>query len=168
MAWLASLLPDLPGSGIVYTLTVRDSQRVAHWLRTQGIDSEPYYGAMEAEQREDLENRLLNNEIKALVATVALGMGFDKPDLGFVVHYPASGFRRALLPTGRTCRARGRRCVWRAPERRGGRRDRASTSSGRRSRHRRRGATSNRHAGAGGALTIAKIQQRVNLGRGQN
>ena len=92
MAWLAGLLPELPGSGIIYTLTVRDSKRLAQWLQSQGIDAEPYYGAMETEQRETLENRLLNNEIKALVATVALGMGFDKPDLGFVVHYqrPAS------------------------------------------------------------------------------
>lgn len=92
MAWLASLLPELPGSGIVYTLTVLDSKRLAHWLQSQGIDAEPYYGAIETDQRETLENRLLNNEIKALVATVALGMGFDKPDLGFVVHYqrPAS------------------------------------------------------------------------------
>lgn len=92
LAWLASLLPELPGSGIVYTLTVRDSERVANWLQSQGIDAERYYGAMETDQRETLENRLLNNEIKALVATVALGMGFDKPDLGFVIHYqrPAS------------------------------------------------------------------------------
>jgi ATP-dependent DNA helicase RecQ len=92
MAWLASLLHELPGSGIVYTLTVRDSEHLAKWLQSQGIDAEPYYGAMETNQREALENRLLNNEVKALVATVALGMGFDKPDLGFVIHYqrPAS------------------------------------------------------------------------------
>jgi ATP-dependent DNA helicase RecQ len=92
MAWLASLLPELPGSGIVYTLTIRDAERLANWLQSQGIDGEPYHGAMETDQRETLENRLLNNEIKALVATVALGMGFDKPDLGFVIHYqrPAS------------------------------------------------------------------------------
>jgi ATP-dependent DNA helicase RecQ len=87
MAWLASLLPELPGSGIVYTLTVPDSKRLARWLQFQGIDAEPYYGALETTERETLENRLLNNEIKALVATVALGMGFDKPDLGFVIHY---------------------------------------------------------------------------------
>lgn len=92
MAWLANHLPELPGSGIVYTLTVRDSERLANWLQSRGIDVEPYNGAMETDQRETLENRLLNNEIKALVATVALGMGFDKPDLGFVIHYqrPAS------------------------------------------------------------------------------
>jgi ATP-dependent DNA helicase RecQ len=92
MAWLANVLPDLPGSGIVYTLTVRDSERLAEWLKSRGIDAEPYHGAMDTERRETLENRLLSNEVKALVATVALGMGFDKPDLGFVIHFqrPAS------------------------------------------------------------------------------
>lgn len=92
MAWLASTLPDLPDSGIVYTLTVRDSERLAQWLKSQGVDAEPYHGDMEAERRETLENRLVNNDVKALVATVALGMGFDKPDLGFVIHFqrPAS------------------------------------------------------------------------------
>src|SRR5712692_79937 len=92
MAWLAHWIPRLPGSGIVYTLTVRDSKRLAEWLRSQGIDAEPYNGAMETERRGILENRLLNNEVKTLVATVALGMGFDKPDLGFVIHFqrPAS------------------------------------------------------------------------------
>src|SRR5271165_5224220 len=91
MAWLASILPQLKGSGIVYTLTVPDSKRLAHWLQYQRIDAEPYHGAMETNEREVLENRLLNNEIKALVATVALGMGFDKPDLGFVIHYQRPG-----------------------------------------------------------------------------
>ena len=87
MAWLANLLPGLPGSGIVYTLTVGDSERLAEWLMSQGIDAEPYHGAMDTEQRETLEDRLLNNDVKALVATVALGMGFDKPDVGFVIHF---------------------------------------------------------------------------------
>jgi len=92
MAWLASVIPSLPGTGIVYTLTVQDSERLAQWLRSQGIDAESYHGEMETKQRETLENRLLNNEVKLLVATVALGMGFDKPDLGFVIHFqrPAS------------------------------------------------------------------------------
>jgi ATP-dependent DNA helicase RecQ len=92
MAWLAHILPNLPGSGIIYTLTVRDSERLADWLRSRGINAEPYNGAMETELREALEERLLNNDVKALVATVALGMGFDKPDLGFVIHFqrPAS------------------------------------------------------------------------------
>jgi ATP-dependent DNA helicase RecQ len=92
MAWLAHQIPRLPGNGIVYTLTVPDACRLAEWLRSRGIAAEAYYGGLDSEQREALEERLLRNEVKALVATVALGMGFDKPDLGFVVHFqrPAS------------------------------------------------------------------------------
>lgn len=91
LAWLAEHLPRLPGSGIIYTLTIRDSEQVAEWLRTQGVDAKTYSGQLPNEQREILEQRLLNNEIKALVATSALGMGFDKPDLGFVIHYQRPG-----------------------------------------------------------------------------
>jgi ATP-dependent DNA helicase RecQ len=92
MAWLAEQLPKLPGSGIIYTLTVRDAERVVHWLTIQGIDAKAYHGNLEnLEDREVLEDKLLNNEIKALVATRALGMGFDKPDLGFVIHYQRPG-----------------------------------------------------------------------------
>ncbi|OIP68638.1 MAG: ATP-dependent DNA helicase RecG [Oscillatoriales cyanobacterium CG2_30_40_61] len=89
LAWLAETLPNLPGSGIIYTLTVKDAERVAEWLQTQGIDGKAYHG--QSESREPLENQLLNNEIKVLVATTALGMGFDKPDLGFVIHYQRPG-----------------------------------------------------------------------------
>jgi ATP-dependent DNA helicase RecQ len=87
LAWLARQIPDLAGSGIVYCLTVADCERVAAWLSAQGIAVAPYYGNLETEQRRELEDRLRRNEIKALVATVALGMGFDKPDLGFVIHF---------------------------------------------------------------------------------
>ncbi len=92
MGWLANVVPHLPGSGIIYTLTVRDSEQLAEWLKSRGIEAEPYHSSIETETRENLENRLLNNQVKALVATVALGMGFDKPDLGFVIHFqrPAS------------------------------------------------------------------------------
>ncbi len=92
MAWLAHHIPQFPGSGIVYTLTVHDACRLAEWLRSRGIAAEAYYGGLDNEQREALEDKLLRNEVKALVATVALGMGFDKPDLGFVIHFqrPAS------------------------------------------------------------------------------
>ena len=89
MTWLAEHLPRIPGSGIVYTLTIRDAERVAEWLRKNGIDAWAYHSNVAG--REDLETRLLNNRIKALVATVALGMGFDKPDLGFVVHFQRPG-----------------------------------------------------------------------------
>ena len=90
LAWLAEQLPALPDSGIVYTLTVRDAVRVAEWLRSQGLAVESYTGQT-GERREALEQSLLDNDVKALVATSALGMGFDKPDLGFVIHYQAPG-----------------------------------------------------------------------------
>src|SRR4051812_10024584 len=91
LAWLATWLPQLPGSGIVYTLTKRDSEVVAEWLTRRGIPAEAYSGEVATERRIDVEERLLRNELKAVVATSALGMGYDKPDLGFVVHYQAPG-----------------------------------------------------------------------------
>ena len=96
LAWLADHLNDLPGSGIIYALTVRDANRVATWLTEQGYNVAPYHaGITKDEKQNDLrpeyEDLLLKNEVKALVATVALGMGFDKPDLGFVVHYQSPG-----------------------------------------------------------------------------
>jgi ATP-dependent DNA helicase RecQ len=116
LAWLAQTIPTLPSSGIVYTLTQRDADRVSEWLQTNHINAQTYhsdiippddivpllcqtfnistdeFNAYKKEQKgslykEYLEQKLLNNEIKVLVATVALGMGFDKPDLGFVIHY---------------------------------------------------------------------------------
>jgi ATP-dependent DNA helicase RecQ len=91
MAWLAEHIPKLPGSGIIYTLTVKDADRVAHWLEAEGIDAAAYHSGLENDIRQVLEEQLLQNEIKVLVATTALGMGFDKPDLGFVIHYQRPG-----------------------------------------------------------------------------
>ncbi|MDO3634283.1 RecQ family ATP-dependent DNA helicase [Mycolicibacterium arseniciresistens] len=88
-AWIASHLGSLPGSGIVYTLTVAQAHDVAALLRENGHPVAAYTGATEAAEREQLEADLLANEVKALIATSALGMGFDKPDLGFVVHLGA-------------------------------------------------------------------------------
>lgn len=90
LAWLAEQLPTLPGHGIIYTLTVRDANQVAEWLKTCGFNVEAYTGET-GERREALEQALMNNEVKALVATPALGMGYDKPDLAFVIHYQMPG-----------------------------------------------------------------------------
>jgi ATP-dependent DNA helicase RecQ len=87
LAWLAANVPELEGSGIIYCLTVADTQRVAAWLRSQGVHAQMYNASMPAEDRVAAELSLLANDVKALVATTALGMGFDKPDLGFVIHY---------------------------------------------------------------------------------
>jgi ATP-dependent DNA helicase RecQ len=91
LAWLAQVVPGLVGSGVIYVLTVADTERVASFLRTQGIDAQAYSGETESERRLQLEDALIANEVKALVATSALGMGFDKPDLGFVIHYQSPG-----------------------------------------------------------------------------
>jgi len=92
LAWLAQMIPSLPGTGIVYTLTVRDAEQVALWLSQNGIDAKAYHGSVKAEgfensntYRQHLETLLLNNQLKVLVATTALGMGYDKPDLSFVI-----------------------------------------------------------------------------------
>lgn len=90
LAWLAKQLAVLPGHGIIYTLTVRDAHQVADWLKAQGFNVKAYTGKTE-EDREQLEQALLNNQVKALVATTALGMGYDKPDLAFVIHYQMPG-----------------------------------------------------------------------------
>ena len=89
LAWLADHLGALPGSGIVYTLTVAATEEVASFLRSRGIAAASYSGRTDDAERRQAEQDLLGNRIKALVATSALGMGFDKPDLGFVVHLGA-------------------------------------------------------------------------------
>ena len=91
LAWLADRIPQLLGSGIVYTLTIRDAERVAEWLRINGVDAHAYHSKKTDAERQDLEQALLANDIKCLVATNALGMGYDKPDLTFVIHYQTPG-----------------------------------------------------------------------------
>lgn len=90
LAWLAQQLAEIQGHGIIYTLTVRDANQVANWLKSRGHNVEAYTGET-GDRREQLELALLNNQIKALVATTALGMGYDKPDLAFVIHYQTPG-----------------------------------------------------------------------------
>ncbi len=98
LAWLAEHIDELPGTGIIYALTTRDAEQVSAWLNEQGIRVRPYHASVSHERWDDsnayrrrLERALDRNEVKALVATTALGMGYDKPDLGFVVHYQAPG-----------------------------------------------------------------------------
>lgn len=98
LAWLAEHIPNLPGTGIIYVLTKRDAEQVSQWLQQSGIDARPYYSGVTTPDvgdsdayREQLESLLYGNRLKALVATTALGMGYDKPDLGFVIHYQAPG-----------------------------------------------------------------------------
>ncbi|MFD1653609.1 RecQ family ATP-dependent DNA helicase [Pseudonocardia alaniniphila] len=89
LGWLAAQLDALPGAGIIYTLTIAAAEEVAEFLRERGYPVASYTGKTEPEERLAAEGDLLANRVKALVATSALGMGFDKPDLGFVVHLGA-------------------------------------------------------------------------------
>lgn len=89
MAWICQALDKISGNGIIYTLTKRDAKFLVSWLRSKGHEVQSYTG--DSENRPALEEALLNNEVKALVATQALGMGFDKPDLSFVFHFQAPG-----------------------------------------------------------------------------
>ena len=96
LAWLAQHISSLPGTGIVYVLTRRDCDQVADWLNQRKIEACAYYSGVgsgelggSSQHRQYLEDLLLENKVKVLVATTALGMGYDKPDLGFVIHYQA-------------------------------------------------------------------------------
>ncbi|TWH18438.1 RecQ family ATP-dependent DNA helicase [Prauserella rugosa] len=89
LAWLVEHLADLPGSGIVYTLTVAAAHDAATLLTRRGYDVAAYTGKTDPTERQAIEDDLLANRVKAVIATSALGMGFDKPDLGFVVHLGA-------------------------------------------------------------------------------
>ncbi len=119
LAWLVAHLADLPGSGIVYTLTVAGAEDVAAALRRAGHDVAAYTGRTDPADRLRLETALRDNGVKALVATSALGMGFDKPDLGFVAPPRRALLAGRLLPAGgpgRTRhRARRRAAAARAP-----------------------------------------------------
>jgi ATP-dependent DNA helicase RecQ len=110
-AWIADALDQLPGSGIVYVLTVAEAERLAAFLRSCGHAVDAYSGQTDADTRLKVEDRLRHNQVKAVVATSALGMGYDKPDLGFCVHVGSPSTR---WPT--TSRWGGRAGRWRMPK----------------------------------------------------
>lgn len=98
LAWLANALPTIAGTGIIYTATIHDAFQVAEWLRQCGISAQAYAGRIpklnkeeNAAKRRELETALLNDRLKVLVSTSALGMGFDKGNLAFVIHYQSPG-----------------------------------------------------------------------------
>ena len=91
LAWLAECVCSIEGVGLIYCLTVKDCMLVDKWLKYNGILSESFYADVEKEQKDVIVQKFLDNEIKVLVATVAFGMGFDKPDIGFVIHFQKPG-----------------------------------------------------------------------------
>lgn len=94
LAWIADHIGELPGTGIIYCLTVNDCQLVHKWLCTNGISARCYYADIKGdgtESKEDIVSLFMSDQIKVLVATVAFGMGFDKPNIGFVIHFQKPG-----------------------------------------------------------------------------
>ena len=91
MAWLAQTIPQLTGSGIVYALTIADANRTAAFLRSRGIDAAAYTGQTDPDTRLTIEERLSNNDLKVVVATSALAMGYDNPYIEFVIHFQIPG-----------------------------------------------------------------------------
>lgn len=93
MAWLIENINKIDGSGIIYCSTTRDCNKVAEWLKLNGIEALPYHSNLSSDNetkkrlREERENLLIENKVKVLVSTVALGMGFDKGDISFVIHF---------------------------------------------------------------------------------
>ena len=90
LAWLAIVVPRIPGTGIIYALTTADVNLVAAWLRHCGIDAVGYHGKIDDPDRQLREDALLTDSVKVVVATSALGMGFDKPNLAFVIHFQST------------------------------------------------------------------------------
>ena len=85
-AWVGDALDAFAGSGIVYALTVAETERLAGFLRSCGFEVAAYHGGLDTAVRQNVEDALRRNALKAVVATSALGMGYDKPDLAFCIH----------------------------------------------------------------------------------
>lgn len=86
-AWILNNINRLPGSGIIYATTIKECERLAEWLQSNQIAAYSYHSDLNEEVKVELEEKLIRNELKVLVSTIALGMGFDKEDIGFVIHY---------------------------------------------------------------------------------
>ena len=106
LAWCSDTLESIQGTGIIYCTTIRDAKLVDRWLNSRGMQAVSYYGGLEPEKRLTIEDDLLHNRVKAVVATSALGMGYDKPDLSFVIHFQSPGSAiRYYQEVGRAGRA---------------------------------------------------------------
>lgn len=87
LAWLAENIEKIPGTGVIYCLTLADCDLVTAWLKKNNISCECYYSATDKDKKPIILEQFQKNEIKVLVATIAFGMGYDKPDIGFVIHF---------------------------------------------------------------------------------
>jgi ATP-dependent DNA helicase RecQ len=166
LAWLLSHLAELPGSGIIYTLTVSAAEDTARLLRDAGHAVRAYTGQTDTTEREESEGLLKANQVKALVATSALGMGFDKPDLGFVLHLGAPSSPVAYYQqVGRAGRATANADVLLLP----GVEDEAIwqyfATSSMPSQHKAEAVLQALHANGGAPLSTPALESRVDLRR---
>lgn len=77
-----------PGkSGIVYCLSRKKVEEMAEFLNINGIKALPYHAGLDAKTRSENQDRFLMEDVNVIVATIAFGMGIDKPDIRFVIHY---------------------------------------------------------------------------------
>ena len=88
---LARLLEEIPGAGIVYAATIKQVELLHGVLEGLGFGVAKYHGRMPARERKDNQERFMAGELHAMVATNAFGMGIDKPDIRFVIHYAMPG-----------------------------------------------------------------------------
>lgn len=91
LAWVGKHVNELPGTGVIYCLTIRDCEMVAKWLNAKGIKAEVFHGQKEQSEKDATIDRFMKNDMKVMVATVAFGMGYDKGDIGFVIHFQKPG-----------------------------------------------------------------------------
>jgi ATP-dependent DNA helicase RecQ len=88
---LIRILNEQEGGGIIYAATVKVVDELTDWLKSFDYKIEKYHGRMKASERKQNQDAFMNGELKAIVATNAFGMGIDKPDIGFVIHYQMPG-----------------------------------------------------------------------------
>jgi ATP-dependent DNA helicase RecQ len=88
---LVRILREAGGNGIVYCATVKCAENVVRLLEGEGVPSALYHGRLAASRRRETQDRFMANELKAIVATNAFGMGIDKADIRFVIHYDMPG-----------------------------------------------------------------------------
>ncbi len=91
LAWLSNSINDIPGTGIIYCLTVNDCLLVEKWLKENAISCESYYASVDKERKKEIVDKFMDNQFKVLIATVAFGMGFDKGDISFIIHFQKPG-----------------------------------------------------------------------------
>lgn len=91
LAWLSENINKILGTGIIYCLTIRDCKLVYRFLVSSGIPCACYYSELENDEKTFAIEQFMKNEIKVLIATVAFGMGYDKPDIAFVIHFQKPG-----------------------------------------------------------------------------